>query len=346
MILNITTVRKDDNLIYELVDAYPSPIWISGPDKQCTYFNKAWLSFTGRRLEQELGDGWTEGVHPDDLQFCLNTLNDAFERRQSFKMEYRLRGFDGQYKWLRDEGAPRYTTDQQFLGYIGSAIDITDLKAALNAFQESEDKYHFVVSNIPGAVFQFLLEKDGSYVIPFVSAGAAEVGGFIAEEVMGSPLSIFSRIPPADWLSITKAIFESAKDLKLCNIEFRFKASNDEMKWINARGKPSRLGNGDVLWNGLAWDITLRKQSDEMFAKMREMQQREDFMSTLAHDLKAPLIGYDRVIDALLAGVVGQLQPKQAEVISQLKEGNLKQLQMIEKLLEVYRQESGQLPLF
>ncbi len=336
---------RDDQSIYELLDAYPSPIWLSGPDKLCHYFNKAWLQLTGRTMKQDMGNGWAEGVHPDDLKFCLETYVSAFDARKPFKMEYRLKAADGHYRWLRDEGAARYTKDNRFLGYIGSAIDITDLKEALAAHQEMEDKYHFVISNVPGAVFQFLLKKDGSFDIPFTSAGAVDLGGFTDKEVMSNPLGVLSRIPPTDWLHVTKTIFESARDMKLCNLEFRFRTVADDMKWFYACGKPSRLANGDVLWSGLVRDITLLKQGEQMTAKVREMQQREDFIATLAHDLKTPLIGNSRVIDLLLDGTVGDLQPKQFEIISQLKESTLTQLHQVVKLLEVYRQESGQLPL-
>jgi len=113
-----------------MADTAPVMIWTSGPDKLYNYFNKPWLDFMGRTLEQELGNGWAEGIHPDDFQRCLNTYVTAFEARQDFKTDYRLRRFDGQYRWILDIGAPRFTADGSFVGYIGSCIDITDRKQA------------------------------------------------------------------------------------------------------------------------------------------------------------------------------------------------------------------------
>ncbi|MEI6064855.1 MAG: PAS domain-containing protein, partial [Pseudanabaena sp. ELA748] len=123
-------LRESESRFKELADNAPVLIWLSGLDKLCYYFNKTWLDFTGRTLEQEFGNGWAEGVHPDDLQFCLDTYVQAFEARQKFEMEYRLRRFDGEYRWLLDTGVPRFDANGEFLGYIGSCIDISDRKLA------------------------------------------------------------------------------------------------------------------------------------------------------------------------------------------------------------------------
>ncbi len=111
-----------------MADAAPVYIWLSGTDKLCYYFNKPWLEFTGRTLEEEMGNGWVEGVHPDDLQFCFETYSNAFDLRQPFEMEYRLRRYDGEYRWVLDRAVPRFSPDGQFEGYVGSCTDISDRK--------------------------------------------------------------------------------------------------------------------------------------------------------------------------------------------------------------------------
>ena len=111
-----------------LSDAAPVMVWMSGLDQHCTYFNKPWLDFTGQPLADELGDGWSKGVHPGDLEHCLDTYLRAFDARQEFRMEYRLQRFDGEYRWLLDTGVPRFDGDGTFEGYIGSCIDVTDQK--------------------------------------------------------------------------------------------------------------------------------------------------------------------------------------------------------------------------
>jgi|GEM_PF-1241056 len=124
------TLRESEQNFRTLSNSGQALVWTSGTDMLCDYFNQVWLDFTGRSLEQEMGNGWAQGVHSDDLQTCLDIYVGSFERRESFSMEYRLRHHDGDYHWLLDEGSPRYDTQGQFLGYIGHCFDITDRKHA------------------------------------------------------------------------------------------------------------------------------------------------------------------------------------------------------------------------
>jgi PAS domain S-box-containing protein len=111
-----------------MADDAPMPIWQSGRDKLCDFFNQGWLDFTGRTMAQEMGNGWAEGVHPQDLEHCLRVYESSFDARQSFEMEYRLRHRDGKYRWVLDRGMPRFGPDGAFEGYIGSALDISNHK--------------------------------------------------------------------------------------------------------------------------------------------------------------------------------------------------------------------------
>lgn len=126
----LEALREKENQYRNLIDSGLSLIWMSGKDKLCTYFNASWLKFTGRTLEQEIGNGWTQGVHPDDFDSCLKTYVTAFDKREAFDMEYRLRNAHGEYRWIRDLGTPNYSGTGEFIGYIGHCFDITTQREA------------------------------------------------------------------------------------------------------------------------------------------------------------------------------------------------------------------------
>ena len=130
-------LRENEARFRAMADTAPVMIWMSGADMLCTFFNKGWLDFTGRSVEQELGNGWAQGVHREDLDRCLKTYINSFDSRHSFTMEYRLRRRDGEYRWVLDNGGPRFASDGTFLGYIGSCVDISEHKRA-----EAEARKH------------------------------------------------------------------------------------------------------------------------------------------------------------------------------------------------------------
>ncbi len=161
----------------ELADSAPVMIWISGLDTLCNYFNKFWLDFTGRTLEQEFGNGWAEGVHPQDFDVCLETYLTAFEGRQSFSMDYRLRRHDGEYRWIQDSGRPRFDGHGNFLGFIGSCVDVTDRKQA-------EDYFRILVEASPVAMV--LVDDQGR--IELANHNLTVLFGYELPELMGQPV--------------------------------------------------------------------------------------------------------------------------------------------------------------
>jgi PAS domain S-box-containing protein len=130
---SVQAVRESEERFRLVANTAPVMIWMAGTDRLCTYLNQPWLEFTGRPLEAELGNGWVEGVHNEDVKRCLETYTQAFDQRQAFSMEYRVRRNDGEYRWIFDIGVPRFSRDNSFAGYIGSCLDITDRKLAEEA---------------------------------------------------------------------------------------------------------------------------------------------------------------------------------------------------------------------
>ena len=123
-------LRQSEARFRNMADTAPVMIWVAGTDRLCKYFNKPWLEFTGRTMEDEVDNGWVQNVHPDDYAHCCESYSSAFDRREPFKMEYRLRRADGKYRWVFNSGTPRLSSNGEFVGLIGSCIDITDRKEA------------------------------------------------------------------------------------------------------------------------------------------------------------------------------------------------------------------------
>jgi diguanylate cyclase (GGDEF)-like protein/PAS domain S-box-containing protein len=109
-----------------IVESSPNMIWRSNLSTECDYFNKTWLDFTGHTLEEEYGFGWSAGIHPDDFDRCVKIYLDNFKLKQPFEMDYRLKRYDGQYRWINDRGVPFYDKDKVFIGFIGSCMDVTE----------------------------------------------------------------------------------------------------------------------------------------------------------------------------------------------------------------------------
>jgi two-component system, LuxR family, sensor kinase FixL len=180
----ITERKRGEDLLREsearfrtLADTAPVLIWMSGTDKLCNFFNAGWLNFTGRTLQQEWGDGWMESVHPDDVVRCRNIYASAFDARQPFLMEYRLRRRGGQYAWIIDSGVQRLAADGTFLGYIGSAMDITPQKQA-------EERFRLVVEASPSA----MIMTDEFGVITLLNEKTTAVFGYAREELLGQSI--------------------------------------------------------------------------------------------------------------------------------------------------------------
>lgn len=143
-------ISEAKELYLKIFEEFPALIWRSRLDKLCDYFNKTWLEFTGRTMEQEFGNGWAEGVHPDDFDFCVQTYVTAFDKREAFLMEYRMKNKFGEYRWIRDFGRPFYDLDNTFLGYIGSCYDITEIKddeLRLIELNATKDKFFSIIAH-------------------------------------------------------------------------------------------------------------------------------------------------------------------------------------------------------
>ena len=187
------THQESEQRFRLMADAAPVLIWSSGVDKKCNYFNKGWLDFTGRTLKQEIGNGW-EAIHPDDIRRCLDTYATAFDLRQDVSVEYRLRRFDGEYRWVFERATPRFLPNGEFCGYIGWCIDITQQKNLEQALSQelSQEKEHaqITLNSIGDGVIRTNKQKEVIYFNPI----AKQLTGWNETQVKGRPLSAIFHI--------------------------------------------------------------------------------------------------------------------------------------------------------
>jgi PAS domain S-box-containing protein len=234
-------------------------IWTAGTDKLCNYFNGPWLDYTGRTIEQEMGNGWAEGVHPDDFDRCLETYITAFDRREAFSMEYRLRHASGEYRWLIDMGTPNFNSKGEFVGYIGHCFDINDRK---NAEKQLQENYHLLgklTAQVPGVVYQYRLYPDGHSAFPYSSEGMYDIYEVTPDEVREDASPVFTRIHPDDYDNIVDTIMESARNQTIYHSEFRVILPKKGLRWGKCDAKPELLEDGSTLWYGIITDITEQK---------------------------------------------------------------------------------------
>ena len=316
---------KESEQRFRLVaDTAPVMIWMSGTDKLCNYFNQPWLEFTGRSLEQELGNGWAEGVHPEDLKRCLDTYITAFDRRASFRMEYRLRRRDGNYRWIFDQGVPRFNADGSFAGFTGSCIDVTERKVAEESLRElnqtlerqtallhsRKELLKSFVKNVPAGVAMF--DNEMRYLQ--VSDRWCSDYSVDSSQVLGrSHYELFPDIPQ-HWKEMHRRAL-AGETLRCEEDPWKREAGTSWIRWELRPWKTSSGSIGGVLI--FAEDITQRKQMEDALSgisrKLIEAQEQE--RARIGREL------HDDIVQrlSLLALELEQLRNDPSEVRSRLE---------------------------
>jgi PAS domain S-box-containing protein len=195
------SLKEKEIQYHNLANAGNALIWTSGPDKLCNYFNETWLNYTGRSLEEEIGNGWLDGVHVDDFDFCMKTYVNAFNKRESFEMEYRLRHASGEFRWIQDLGTPNFNSKGEFIGYIGHCFDISDRKLIDAELRASEEKYRYMFASNPQPMWIYDLE---TLAFLEVNDAAMAIYGYSRDEFLSMTLKDIR--PPEDVEALLKDV--------------------------------------------------------------------------------------------------------------------------------------------
>jgi two-component system, LuxR family, sensor kinase FixL len=281
-------LRESEAHFRAMADTAPVMIWMSGTDKLCTFLNKGWLDFTGRPSEQQLGNGWAESVHCEDLNGCLEVYVNSFEARRPFTMEYRLRRWDGEYRWVLDSGGPRFAPDGTFLGYIGSCIDITERKQA-------QDRFRLVVEASPNGII--LVNPQGHIVL--VNARAEKMFGYGRDELIGQPIELLVPERLRGKHLVHRGSFYDASIARAVGAGGELFAQRKDGTEFPVEIGISLIQSpeGTLVLNAIV-DITERKQAEAEARKHREelahlgrVAIMGEMVGSLAHELNQPLTG-------------------------------------------------------
>lgn len=281
-------IKKSRDFYLKLLGDFPNPVWRTDSLGNLEYFNQAWLDFTGRRLEDELKNGWLAGVHPDDREFFTGVFRRAFAAREMFQMEFRLRRQDGDYGWILAIGKPFYDMDGEFAGYIGSCYDITERRTIETALRDSESHYEAMTSNVPGVVFQLLRRGDGSLYFPYVSRGVREVCEVDADAIESDPDALFALLADDDRPRFEAALGDSAHHLTTWIVSGRITTPSGKTRWISVKASPNLLASGEVLWDGILFDDTQSRMAQfEIERSHEQLKALSLHLETIREDEKA-----------------------------------------------------------
>lgn len=335
-----------------IADTAPILLWLTDASGLCKFVNQRWLDFTGRTFEQELGYGWTESIHSEDLQYCLDTYSSAFAEHKSFEIEYRLLKASGEYRWMLDKGTPLMAPDNTFTGYIGSCMDITNQKQCEQALQRQLIELEAIYAKAPGG----LSVVDTNLRFIRINEHLAQINGLPVSKHIGC--TIREALPElADIVEpIYKQIIQSKQPIINYEVHGTTPAQPGVERYWLANYYPLLDKDNNVLAvNAMVEEITERKRIEEERSKALERESnarkiaeaanrvKDEFLAVVSHELRTPLSPIVGWVKILLSQNLNEAKTKQA-LQTILRNAEL-QVRLIDDLLDVSRILNGKLSL-
>ena len=242
-----------------LIDALPALIWTADAEGRRDYFNRSWTAFTGRRLYEDMGDGWTSHIHYEDLDRYRDTFQGALAGRNRFRIEYRMAAQDGTYHWMVDEGVPRFRSDGRFLGYVATCTDISDRKRVEKRLESSERWYRELIEGTNNLVLQ--LDTKGR--IEFTNPMTRRILGSEPEECVGFPFLHFVHTEDREKTSRRLDLWWQGQETDI-PFENRLVSRSGEICDLLWTAGLHLEGDRPVALSCIGQDITERKRSERI----------------------------------------------------------------------------------
>ncbi len=293
-------LRESEERFRNMADNAPVMIWVTDVDGRCTALNRVWYDFTGQSPEEALGFGWLNAVHPDNAASASDIFLRANAGGEPFQIEYRLRRHDGAYRWCIDSATPRIGPGGEFLGFVGSVLDIHDLKLAEKAERERELFYRQMLDSIPGMVFTGM--PDGC--CDFVSQQWIDFTGVPAQALLGD--GWINLLHSEDRSRAFAAWQEAVNDRAPYDLEYRVQRHDGEYEWFKVHGRPIRNEAGQIVrWFGVALNI------DQLFRAKEELREakgaaeeasraKSEFLANMSHEIRTPMTVFMAAVEHLL----------------------------------------------
>jgi len=335
--VNMTSDREQQ--YQTLADSGQALVWLAGTDKRCTYFNKTWLEFTGRTIEQEMGNGWVDGVHPDDLQRCLEIYSGSFDRHEKFSIEYRLRRHDGEYRWLQDDGSPRYNCAGDFIGYIGFCLDVTNGKKLELELARNNELMATILDCLTDGVAA--CDKEGR--VSHWNRSIREIHGLPEQTILPDQWAEYYGLYEKDGITRMKTenipLFKALQGLDVSNQEMVIIPREGNPLTVVVNGRQLVSQSGESLGAVVSLhDVTMVKTLEDHLRQSQKLDSIGTLAGGVAHDFNNILTVIISASTLLELSAVGNQE--QLKFISQICTSAERATKLTQSLLAFSRRQS------
>lgn len=335
----VVTIRHQEQNYQTLADSGQALIWMAALDSRRTYFNKTWLEFTGRTLEQEMGAGWSAGVHPDDRERCLDMYTGSYAGREKFSMEYRLLRHDGEYRWLQDDGSPWYDRSGKFIGYIGFCLDVTEAKRLELDHARNSEFLATILECLSDGVAA--CDKDGR--LQLFNRSTREFHGLPEQPLLPEQWAAYYSLYEKDGITRMKTenipLYKALQGMPVVNQEMVIIPEGAKPRTLLATGRQLVSRSGEKMGAVVSMhDVTRVKALEDHIRQSQKLDSIGTLAGGVAHD-------FNNIMTTILgAGALLEMNcgndPEQVKILSRITDSAERGAKLTQSLLAFSRRQA------